>query len=92
MCKGPTDEVYEWEQAAPDYVPDQAVIFHKRFQAGAMYISRVKRHDETLVGVFQINRPCAEYSWGHQAKCGTVFDFLVLKHRSGKQSSFLMPW
>ena len=73
----------EWVPAVTGNIPDQAVVYESRSQDNAMYVVKVIDGSNTEGGLYETNKPCAEYLYfgiKKEAKCVPSFEFLVLKH------------
>ena len=74
----------------PGRIPDQAVIFEKRSEDDAMYVVKVSNGTCTQLGIYETNKPCAEYlnTPLGERRCVPTFKFLVLKY--GEYASVLV--
>ena len=85
MYKNTSDTILQWVPAVPGHIPDQAVLFENRSPGDGMYVVKVIDGSTTAGGLYETNKPCAEYlevvslEGPFNPKCVPTFEFLVLK-------------
>ena len=85
MHENTPDKILQWVPALLGHVPDQAIVFENRSPGDAMYVVKVIDGSTTEGGLYETNKPCAEYlevisfAGPYNPKCVPTFEFLVLR-------------
>ena len=84
MYENTPGKILEWVTAVPGQIPDQAVVFEERSENDAMYVVNVIDGSENEGGLYETDKPCAEYLdfnffRANVPKCMQTFEFLVLR-------------
>ena len=82
MYEAVPGRLLHWVATESGRIPDQAVIFEKRSEDDAMYVAKVTEGTFTQLGMYETNKPCAEYLSAALAegRCVPTFEFLVLRY------------